>query len=97
MLTYVAVDVDKRPGALELSEPLSDVDDFVRTSVYRKIRIGGNCGGRQPGRDLAAGDLAGGMAAQAIDRRRLGESAAVIFRGRSNCEAGTSFPNWRIR
>jgi len=37
LITYVAVNVDNRPGALELSEPLSLTDDFVRTSVYRKF------------------------------------------------------------
>lgn len=41
LLTYVAVEADKRPGALELSEPLSDVDAFVRTSIYRKIALAG--------------------------------------------------------
>ena len=37
LVTYVAVNVDQRPGALELSEPLGLTDDFVRTSIYRKI------------------------------------------------------------
>ena len=37
LLTYVTVSVDQRQGALELSEPLSTIDDFVRTSLYRKI------------------------------------------------------------
>ena len=39
LVTYVAVNVDKRPGALELSEPLSLTDDFVKTSIYRKIAL----------------------------------------------------------
>ena len=39
LLTYVSVNVGKRPGALELSEPLSVVDDFVKISVYRKIAL----------------------------------------------------------
>ena len=37
LVTYVSVDVDQRPGALELTEPLSMTDHFVRTSLYRKI------------------------------------------------------------
>ncbi len=37
LLTYVKVNVNQRPGALELSEPLSVVDNFVRTSIVRKI------------------------------------------------------------
>ncbi len=37
LLTYVNVNVGKRPGALELSEPLTVVNDFVRTSIYHKI------------------------------------------------------------
>lgn len=41
LVTYVAVNVDNRPGALELSEPLSLTDDFVRTSVYRKFVLTG--------------------------------------------------------
>lgn len=40
-LTYVSVNVDKRPGAIELSEPLSDVDNFIHTSVYRKVALTG--------------------------------------------------------
>ena len=39
LLTYVSVNVDKRPGALELSEPLDDVDNFVQYSIYRKIAL----------------------------------------------------------
>lgn len=39
LLTYVPINVDKRPGALELSEPLSDVDNFVQTSIYRKVAL----------------------------------------------------------
>ena len=39
LLTYVTVNVGQRPGALELSEPLSVTDDFVRTSIYRKIAL----------------------------------------------------------
>jgi signal transduction histidine kinase len=37
LLTYVSFTVDNRPAAVELSEPLSVVDDFVRTSIYRKV------------------------------------------------------------
>ena len=39
LLTYVAVRVNDRPGALELTEPLSVVEDFVRGSVYRKLAL----------------------------------------------------------
>lgn len=39
LITYVGVNVGQRPGALELSEPLSLTDDFVRTSLYRKIAL----------------------------------------------------------
>lgn len=39
LITYVSVNVGQRPGALELSEPLSLTDDFVRTSLYRKIAL----------------------------------------------------------
>src|SRR6202012_4947761 len=39
LLTYFAMNVDKRPGALELSEPLNAVDDFVRHSIFRKIAL----------------------------------------------------------
>ena len=41
LLTYVSVNVDRRPGALELSEPLNVADDFVRISIYRKIVLAG--------------------------------------------------------
>lgn len=37
LVTYVSVNVGQRPGALELTEPLSLTDQFVRTSLYRKI------------------------------------------------------------
>ncbi|WP_373651110.1 sensor histidine kinase [Schlesneria sp. DSM 10557] len=39
LVTYVSVNVDQRPGALELTEPLSMTDHFVRTSLYRKIAL----------------------------------------------------------
>lgn len=39
LLTYVKVNIEQRAGALELSEPLSVVDDFVRNSLYRKIGL----------------------------------------------------------
>jgi two-component system, NtrC family, sensor kinase len=39
LVTYVGVNVGQHPGALELSEPLSVTDDFVWTSIYRKIAL----------------------------------------------------------
>ena len=39
LITYLAMNVDKRPGALELSEPLGMTDEFVRISLYRKIAL----------------------------------------------------------
>lgn len=41
LLTYVSINVGQRPGALELSEPMSLIDDFVRTSILRKIALMG--------------------------------------------------------
>ena len=42
LVTYVGVNVDQqRRGALELAEPLSVTDDFVRTSLYRKLVLTG--------------------------------------------------------
>ena len=40
LFSYVAVPVDQRHGALELSEPLSIVDDFARKSVHRNLVLG---------------------------------------------------------
>jgi two-component system NtrC family sensor kinase len=39
LVTYLAMNVDNRPGALELSEPLGMTDEFVRTSLYRKFAL----------------------------------------------------------
>ncbi|MBI1313017.1 HAMP domain-containing protein [bacterium] len=42
LLTYVRVNVEtSRPGAIELSEPLQPIDDFVRGSVRRQIALAG--------------------------------------------------------
>lgn len=37
LLTYFTMNLGKRTGAIELSEPLSGIDDFVRDSIHRKI------------------------------------------------------------
>lgn len=42
LYTYVTMNVGKRRGALELAEPLSGIDDFVRNSIYRKLVLMGS-------------------------------------------------------
>ena len=37
LLTYFTMNLDKRQGAIELSEPLSGIEEFVRDSIQRKV------------------------------------------------------------
>lgn len=37
LLTYFTMNLGKRTGAIELSEPVSGIDEFVRDSIHRKI------------------------------------------------------------